>query len=99
MDLTKQIMKQAMNFYGLDKQLIKLQEECGELVTAVSKYQLGLVPFKKVLEEIADVSVLIQQHKNYGRDGEIIETIEGQKLIRLLNRMHDEQSQRLKDER
>ncbi len=53
-------LKQIADHYGLDEQLNMLQEECAELIQAVSKYkrkeQLG-----DLYEEITDVKIMLQQ--------------------------------------
>lgn len=36
-----------------------VQEECGELVAAISQYHRGRVPMSKVAEEIADVQISV----------------------------------------
>ena len=54
--------------YGLDNQLRILQEECAELIQAVSKYQRAQDAGRPILqaktalmEEVADVSIMITQ--------------------------------------
>lgn len=55
------IMKIA-DHYGMESQIDILQEECAELVQAVSKYKRGGDnPISKILEEMADVSIMIEQ--------------------------------------
>lgn len=53
-------LKQIADHYGLDEQLNMLQEECAELIQAVSKYKrtgkLGNLD-----EEITDVKILLKQ--------------------------------------
>lgn len=53
-------LKQIADHYGLDEQLNMLQEECAELIQAVSKYrrkeQLG-----DLYEEMTDVKIMLQQ--------------------------------------
>lgn len=47
--------------YG-ESQIDILQEECAELIQAVSKFRRGGDnPISKMLEEMADVSIMIQQ--------------------------------------
>ncbi len=62
------------DYYGLDKQLRQLQEECGELIVAVNKYfrkkdwysveppaVLLKEQRKELINELADVIVMINQ--------------------------------------
>ena len=55
------IMKIA-DHYCMESQIDILQEECAELVQAVSKYKRGGdKPISNMLEEMADVSIMIEQ--------------------------------------
>lgn len=55
-------LKQIADHYGLDEQLNMLQEECAELIQAVSKYRrkekLGVT---NLYEEMTDVKIMLQQ--------------------------------------
>lgn len=57
-------IKAIADNYGLEHQLIKLQEECGELWGAVHEYVKSgyeMPDCKHLIEEIADVRVMIYQ--------------------------------------
>ncbi len=55
------IMKIA-DHYGMESQIDIMQEECAELVQAVSKYKRGKDnDFSHMLEEMADVTIMIEQ--------------------------------------
>ncbi len=75
-------------YYGLDHQLGLLQEECGELVQAISKYHryhdMGLL-----IEEIADVEVVIAQIKYLlgEKERNAIHSVEGMKIARTKQRI------------
>ena len=84
-----EIMEKAKCFYRERDQLIKLMEECGEATTAISKLMLNIGSWDNVMEEIADVSVMVQQIKQYGPNQEVIEVIEYKKLLRLEERMEN----------
>ena len=58
-------LKQIADHYGLDKQLNILQEECAELIQAVSKYKRRKLidDYQHILEEIDDVEIMIAQIK------------------------------------
>ena len=54
-------LKTIAEHYGLDSQLNILQEELAELIQAVSKYRRG--DPSHILEEIADVEIMLDQVK------------------------------------
>ena len=53
--------KRAIELWGLDLQFGMLSEECGELLTAVNQYRRGRKSEIDVLEEMADVTIMIRQ--------------------------------------
>ena len=66
-ELTKMNLQNA-NFYGADRQLNQLIEECGELIQAVNKWkrfyffdEVAWNPIHSVMEEIADVEIMLEQ--------------------------------------
>ena len=81
-------IKKIAEFYGKESQLDILQEECAELVQAISKYRRG-GSFQLTLEEIADVEIMIEQIKYLNTDAEnrMIEKIRDGKLDRQIQRM------------
>lgn len=52
-------LKQIADHYGLDEQLNMLQEECTELIQAVSKYRRTRTT--AIVEEMADVYIMLYQ--------------------------------------
>lgn len=53
-----------INFYGIDKQLDQLIEECAELIIAIRKYKRhAFVGENNLIAELGDVENLIQQIK------------------------------------
>ena len=88
-----EIMERSKYFYKERDQLLKMVEECGEAITAISKLLINVGSWDNVMEEIADVSVMVQQVKQYGPNQEVIEDIEYRKLLRLEERMNNVQSQ------
>lgn len=66
--MTQEELKEAeyftANYYGLDRQMNILQEECAELIQAISKVRrYGLSREENLIEEIADVENMIDQIK------------------------------------
>ncbi len=91
------ILQQAIEHYGVEHQLNILTEELGELITDVSKWRNGRIPPEKVLGEIVDVEIMIQQlkiiisTKNPDLDiNTIMTTIMEYKLERLKQRIEDD---------
>lgn len=56
---TEERIKRIADYYGLDAQLDMLQEECAELIQAVSKYKRKRVT--NIVEEMADVFIMLDQ--------------------------------------
>lgn len=55
-------IKKIADHYGMESQIDIMQEECAELVQAVSKYKRGKDDdFSHLLEEMADVMIMIEQ--------------------------------------
>lgn len=77
------IEKKAVEVFGKENQLIKFQEELGELISAISRYLLNIDGAEQVMEEIADVIIMGEQCKKFIFDKEYIEKIEMEKLMRL----------------
>lgn len=73
----KTILKKAIAMYGTDEQMRMAQEECGELIVAISKYHRAVNHKRKnkhdtryihraeksVAEEITDVQIMLDQLK------------------------------------
>jgi NTP pyrophosphatase (non-canonical NTP hydrolase) len=61
-DEERQILKEAVDTFGIENQLAMLQEECAELIVAISHYKRGRSGSKTYLsEEIADVHIMMNQ--------------------------------------
>jgi len=55
------LYRKARKKWGLDNQLIILIEECGELIHATTKYMREITNRDQIIEEIADVLIMIEQ--------------------------------------
>lgn len=87
---TKQIdprIKTIADFYGTGPQLDMLQEECAELIQAISKFKRGKKSaLENIAEEISDVELMIVQVMyllNITYTG--VNTIKDEKINRTLN--------------
>lgn len=78
----------AINHYGI-KQLDQLQEELAELIVAINKYKRGFQEGKKnIIEEIADVEIMIKQVKYLlAIDIKQVDNIKEYKINRLEKRL------------
>ena len=89
-------LKKIADHYGLASQLNILQEELSELIQAVSKYRRG--DHYHILEEIADVEIMLEQVKYLLGNPEIprvvvdefIKITREDKIKRQLNRIQEE---------
>ena len=90
------ILQTAIEHYGVEIQLNKVQEELGKLITAISKWRNKDVFLIEVVDEIVDAEIMIAQlklilEKIY--EIEISEDIEKRteyKLERLKQRIEDD---------
>lgn len=85
-DTDPDTIRAALRRYGFKEQLAMLQEECGELVAAVNRWRRGREgAFPSLLEEIADVEILIDQMRLvYGAE---LDEARARKLARLRERL------------
>ena len=59
---TNQLYNEAINKFGFKAQIDLAQEECGELIAALSHFKRGRAGSEKeVVEEIADVLIVANQ--------------------------------------
>ena len=76
------IYKEAIAKWGEEAQVNMLNEECGELITAVAQFRRGRTSHHDVMTELADASIMIEQiatMMNY----EDFEKEKDRKLLRL----------------
>lgn len=79
--------------YGVPHQLVKLCEECAELTQQAAKcYDKGLAYSDDMIEEIADVLVMIKQFETVMSqpDRDLLNKIITEKLERQLDRIEEE---------
>lgn len=86
------LMQEAVGTYGLCSQLIKLSEECGELVRAISRQILHDTQDTKLnlIEEIADVEIVMYQIKHAMNIHLEVDAVRVAKLHRLRDRLRKE---------
>lgn len=89
-DEQKEKCKQIVEHYGFEGQRDILVEECAELIKAVSKIKRnGGAVSGNFLEELADVSIMIEQMKQALSDDEVIRYLSyiNRKIERQIARM------------
>lgn len=82
------LLTRAIETYGINTQYMKTIEELGELIRAlarfsVSKDDFALDDFDNLIEEIADVEIMIEQIKITLMDSNVITIIQKQKAKKL----------------
>jgi NTP pyrophosphatase (non-canonical NTP hydrolase) len=93
-----EIYKTAWAKFGKNAQMNLVNEECGELISAVSRYfrdrhtqtEAGLLsPIDHLTEELIDVEIMIAQLKQNMIDPASYARFKKYKLMRLENRLKD----------
>lgn len=85
--------KRIIEHYGAQHQLVKLCEECAELTQqAVKCYDAGITYSNHLVEEMADVKVMLMQFESImtPEDREILECIIAQKIDRQIGRIEND---------
>ncbi len=54
-------LKAALSYYGSDRQMAKMTEECAELIVALHHFAGSKIGSAAVIEEIADVLIMANQ--------------------------------------
>lgn len=89
---TFEIYKLALDKWGIEAQIGMLAEECGELLSAVNKFNRSRCSRDDVLTELADVSIMVEQLSLiYGGYDKFLEE-KDKKLTRLLKRINGNNS-------
>lgn len=55
------LYKKAIKTWGEEAQIDMLNEECGELITAVAQFKRGRTSHHDVMTELADVFIMVEQ--------------------------------------
>jgi len=87
------LAKIAVDHYGTASQLDVAQEELAELVVAISHYRRGRDENRKrIIEEIADVVIVVQQLRLVFGKQEVDDVVQ-QKLRRLKTRIREDRAE------
>lgn len=98
-------IERIANHYGMEAQLNVLQEECAELIQAVSKYKRaktypdfdGYWPFMKLTEEITDVEIMTEQIKYFLACPNVFAEWRNKKISRQIARIECEEEDNEQD--
>jgi hypothetical protein len=82
--LPEDLFRRALALWGTDSQLGMVQEECAELIAAVSQYKRGRISEERLAEEVADVTIMVAQLRLLLGGGVVDRAVE-KKLLRLLS--------------
>ena len=83
---------EIINFYGVDNQQRKLEEEVFELQQAIIKYDIEECNKFNIVEEMADVCVLLMQITDFYK-------LDVVKMRHIMEEKIDRQLERIKSER
>ena len=84
-----EIYKAALEKYGVGAQIGMRTEECGELLSAINKFNRSRCSNDDVLTELADVSIMVEQLSLIYGGYEKFQIEKDKKLIRLLKRINN----------
>ena len=88
-DKQRSICRQILAHYGVNNQYKQTIQECSELITALCHRMENRANHAAVIDELADVSIMVEQLANvYGRSS--VEARIDAKLKRQLDRMEEE---------
>lgn len=79
------LQSENLKHYGVQFQLRKLQEECGELIVSINHFFEGKINQSILLSEMADVENVLDQMRIYFGDEEI-DCLKIQKMTRQRDR-------------
>ena len=89
-ELDEMVLKEAIETYGADAQIMMAVEECAELVDALMKYRRGRNNTFDVVTEIADVQIMCAQLEMiFGGSSKVVEMERARKMDRLRNRLSE----------
>ena len=91
-NINKEIVSRSLDTYGNGIQLVVCMEELSELTQAISKEIRGKDNRNNLVEEMADVHIMIEQVlRHYWQDGDgKLDYYINEKLTRQLGRIADE---------
>ena len=91
--VVEQILDDAINHFGIEKQKIQTTSELGELIRAITKHQLdpNLDRLVELSDEMADVEIMLKQLKKILKNKDMVARRTEYKLKRLKKYIQDDQ--------
>jgi hypothetical protein len=86
-DYREIVYKKAIERFGKVHQITKAVEEMSELQKELCKVQIGEMEWMNVIEEIADVEIMLEQLRLIFNSDRDIERVKGIKIERLERKM------------
>ena len=83
-----EIESAAIKLYGEENQLIVAIEEMSELIKELTKHMRGQDNVESISEELADVSIMLEQIQIIFKNQAAVKVWKEKKLIRLDARLH-----------
>ena len=86
-DYEKAIFRAALSKYGITNQKIVAIEECAELIKALCKSLRGFADLNNIAEEMADVSIMLDQMSIVFQNSDLVRSHRNKKVVRLKARI------------
>ena len=90
--MDRELLKRIISTYGIENQMLQCIEEMAELTQAINKYRRSefsdscIDAYNLVIEEIADVQIMIEQMR-WMFDGAAVDEVIAEKLERMRGRL------------
>lgn len=91
-DNERNVFERALMHYGADVQTTVLVEEMAELQKEICKYWRGRPNYDHIAEEMADLSIMLDQMKLLFQNGGAVQGWRLEKVRRLAQRIAEEES-------
>ena len=89
-DQERSVFEHALEQYGPDAQITMVMEEMSELQKELCKYRRGRANYDHIAEEIADVSIMLDQMRLLFQCGGAVQGWRLEKVRRLAQRIAEE---------
>lgn len=91
-EFERSTFERALEHYGPDAQITMVLEEMSELQKELCKYRRGRANYDHIAEEIADVSIMLDQMRLLFQCGGAVQGWRLEKVRRLAGRIAEEES-------
>ena len=89
-DQERSVFEHALEHYGPDAQITMVMEEMSELQKELCKYRRGRANYDHIAEEIADVSIMLDQMRLLFQCGGAVQGWRLEKVRRLAQRIAED---------